>query len=103
MGSSYLRRLKTTNRNLIEENKGLKAELENTFRYKSLYKECKDTWETKFEEQEKSFRASLNKKDLTIKMKEEMIDELKEKILNYADSIVEMVRRWHSEEISTEK
>ena len=31
---SYIKRLKTTNRNLIEENKGLKAELENTFRYK---------------------------------------------------------------------
>lgn len=67
MGNSYIKRLKTTNRNLIEENKGLKAELENTFRYKSLYKECKNAWETKFEEQEKSFRSSLNKKDLTIK------------------------------------
>lgn len=36
-------------------------------------------------------------------MKEEMIEELKERIMNYPDSIVEVVRRRHSEEISTEK
>lgn len=92
MGNSYIKLLKRTNCFLIEENKSLKAELEKAFRYEHIYKECKATWETKFEEQDKSYRSNLRDKDLIIKMKEEMIEKLKERILNYADTIVEMVK-----------
>lgn len=88
MGNSYIKHLKMENRNLIEENNGLKAEIERVSRYEHMYKEIKEIWERKFENQEESFRNSIQEKNNLIALHVENIEVLKARLLDYSEKLI---------------